>query len=240
MPSSRCWLRWPESHAAGSRLAKRVRRFISAGDQPADEAYLAWTNLFPRMREPGSCPMSSLIPWVPRPATAFMRDVLVRPAADGELLERAAELDVRHYLPEFQLTYMDRMSMAHGLEVRSPFCDYRLVEFVRSLPASYRLKGTRSKHILKTIAGQWLPQSIIERRKVGFDSPVGQWFKDELREFNASLSVAPNRSAVRAARIPPASSACSVSTWPASATTPCNCGAFWSSRPGTGCTSRTE
>ena len=90
---------------------------------------------------------------------------------------------MRHYLPEFQLTYMDRMSMAHGLEVRSPLCDYRLVDYVLSLPAAYRLHSGHSKHILKTVARQWLPRAIVERRKVGFDSPVEQWFKDELREF---------------------------------------------------------
>ena len=173
---------WPES-TRGSRLARRVRRFISAGERPADEAYLAWTSLIPADTRAGLLSDKLRDAVGPAEGDAFMRDILVLPATHAELLNRAAELDVRHYLPEFQLTYMDRMSMAHGLEVRSPFCDYHLVDFVLSLPAAYRLKGTRGKHILKTAARQWLPQSIIERRKVGFDSPVGQWFKDELREF---------------------------------------------------------
>ena len=73
--------------------------------------------------------------------------------------------------------------MAHGLEVRSPLCDYRLVERVASLPVAYRIEGTRGKRIFKDVARQWLPAEITERRKVGFDSPVGQWFKGELREF---------------------------------------------------------
>jgi len=71
--------------------------------------------------------------------------------------------------------------------VRSPLCDYRLVEFATRLPAHYRLKGSESKHILKSVSGQWLPQNIIHRKKVGFDSPIGQWFKDELKDFLTSF-----------------------------------------------------
>jgi asparagine synthase (glutamine-hydrolysing) len=51
------------------------------------------------------------------------------------------------------------------------------------LPASYRLKGSESKHILKSVSARWLPEQIVHRKKVGFDSPIGQWFKDELRGF---------------------------------------------------------
>jgi asparagine synthase (glutamine-hydrolysing) len=75
------------------------------------------------------------------------------------------------------------MSMAHSLEVRSPLCDYKLVEFSNALPTKYRLKGSRSKHILKDVASKWLPANIINRKKVGFDSPIGQWFKTDLRSF---------------------------------------------------------
>ncbi len=172
--------RWPES-TRGSRLAKRARRLVSGSDLASTDAYRHWVQLVqPDVRE--RLLGDEMAAAAPEPAgDGFMQAVLRGHA--GELLTRAAELDVRYYLPEFQLTYMDRMSMAHGLEVRSPLCDYRLAEFVLSLPPSYRLKGTRSKHILKHVARAWLPRATIERQKVGFDSPVGQWFKDELREF---------------------------------------------------------
>jgi len=99
-------------------------------------------------------------------------------------LERnIALLDIVGYLPEYQLTYMDRMSMATGLEVRSPFCDYRLVEYAHSLPPAYRLQDNVSKYILKLVAQKHLPQKIIHRKKVGFDSPIGEWFKTELSGF---------------------------------------------------------
>jgi asparagine synthase (glutamine-hydrolysing) len=116
-----------------------------------------------------------------------MLDHLVGDTLPKDTLARTTSLDLEGYLPEFQLAYMDRMSMAHSLEVRSPLCDYRLAEFATSLPSNYRLKGTRSKSILKDVARQWLPKAITDRKKVGFDSPVGQWFKDELRPFLATF-----------------------------------------------------
>ncbi|HYE24089.1 MAG TPA: asparagine synthase (glutamine-hydrolyzing) [Clostridia bacterium] len=173
--------RWPES-TTGSRFAKRARRFVLNSEAPSDQAYLSWVSLLqPEVRADllsgqmyADCEDAA--------GDSFLRDYLI---ADQkrELLDRAADLDIEGYLPEYQLAYMDRMSMAHGLEVRSPFCDYRLVEYVRSLPAAYRLHGTRSKHILKEVATEWLPSDIVNRSKVGFDSPIGQWFKGKLRSF---------------------------------------------------------
>lgn len=172
---------WPES-TKGSRFAKRVKRFVTGSDSPPAEAYLSWVSLLhPDVRHELLSAMIRTSAENPLGDTV-LRDYLTRPAS-GLLLDRAARLDVEGYLPEYQLTYMDRMSMAHGLEVRSPLCDFELVDFVLSLPAEYRLKGQHSKHILKKVARAWLPSEICERRKVGFDSPIGQWFKDELRPF---------------------------------------------------------
>jgi asparagine synthase (glutamine-hydrolysing) len=173
--------KWPES-TRGSRFAKRARRFIGSADLPPEEAYLSWVSLIRK-----DIRMSLISERVKSEAEdpegeRFLRDHLIG-ADRGSLLEKAAALDVQGYLPEYQLAYMDRMSMAHGLEVRAPLCDYRLSEFVTSLPCEYRLKGRRSKHIFKELARQWIPTDIAERRKVGFDSPIGQWFKGELREF---------------------------------------------------------
>lgn len=173
--------RWPES-TRGSRLAKRVRRLVAGSELEPGAAYLLWVSLLRRDVREGLLSDRVARESDDPAGDAFMREILLR-HDDRPLLNRAAELDLCRYLPDFQLTYMDRMSMAHGLEVRSPFCDYRLIEFVASLPAQFRLRGARSKHILKTIATRWLPRSIVERRKVGFDSPIGEWFKGELRSF---------------------------------------------------------
>jgi asparagine synthase (glutamine-hydrolysing) len=174
-------LRWPES-TKGSRFAKRAKRFIAGAGASPEEAYLNWTSLLSRdirdklIRQDASAEL-------PDPAgDQFLRNYLTAPGRGG-LLERVTDMEIAGYLPEYQLAYIDRMSMAAGLEVRSPLCDFRLVEFATSLPSDYRLKGTRSKHILKTVSTRWIPREIAERKKVGFDSPIGQWIKDELRDF---------------------------------------------------------
>ena len=172
---------WPES-TRGSRFARRARRFISAADLPIETAYGSWVSLLSRPQR-----------------RDLLTDAVVQsthdPDGDRVLLEylgaergsdvfaRATALDVEQYLPEYQLTYVDRMSMAHGLEVRAPLSDFELVQYVCSLPADYRLRGNRSKAIFKDASRRWIDPAIAERKKVGFDSPVGQWFKDDLREF---------------------------------------------------------
>jgi len=165
----------------GKPFTRRAHRFVAASSLPADEAYLRWVSLF-------SCDIrDQLISSTVKTnaddpvAEQFLRAYLI--GGNGNVLDRAASLDVEGYLPEYQLTYMDRMTMAQGLECRSPLCDYHLVDFATSLPASYRLKGRRSKYIFKEIAQQWIPRQIVNRKKVGFESPIGQWIKDQLRGF---------------------------------------------------------
>lgn len=173
--------KWPES-TRGNRFAKRVKRFISGSELPPAQAYLSWISLLQRdVRE--KLISEEVRRLAPNPAgDDFLMEHLMG-NGNVSLLDRAASLDIEGYLPEYQLAYMDRMSMAHGLEVRAPLCDYELVKYVTSLPASFRLRGNRSKFIFKEIAKQWIPREIVERKKVGFDSPIGQWFKGELRGF---------------------------------------------------------
>jgi len=171
----------PES-TAGSRLAKRARRFALAADLPPAEAYLRWVNLLDRDVHANlfSGEIRSVL--TDPEGDEFLRAHLLE-TDDQDLLDRVAGLDIEGYLPEYQLAYIDRMSMAQSLEVRSPLCDFDLVQFVSSLPASYRLRGGKSKYIFKEVAKRWIPAEIAERKKVGFDSPIGQWFKGELRGF---------------------------------------------------------
>jgi asparagine synthase (glutamine-hydrolysing) len=177
--------RWPES-TTGSRFAKRARRFVRGAERPPAEAYLTWARLLDTERHAALCaPLATEYGDDPS-GDAFLRAHLTG-AGDHAVLAGAAAADVEGYLPEYQLAYVDRMSMAHGLEVRSPLCDYRLVEFVQSLPVEFRLKRFRSKHLLKQVASRYLPTDIVNRRKVGFDSPIGQWFKDDLRLFLTSF-----------------------------------------------------
>lgn len=88
--------------------------------------------------------------------------------------------DLKTYLPDDILVKVDRMSMAHSLEVRAPFLDYRIIEFAATLPSHFKIKGKRQKIILKKAFEHLLPQNILNRSKHGFTVPLDAWFRDEL------------------------------------------------------------
>jgi asparagine synthase (glutamine-hydrolysing) len=104
----------------------------------------------------------------------------------GKRLPSAVEemlyLDTRHWLAANLLLRGDRMTMAHSLELRCPFLDYRLVEFAAGrVPRSLKVKGLSGKWLLKQVAADLLPASIVNRKKWGFKVPTGEWFRGPLR-----------------------------------------------------------
>jgi asparagine synthase (glutamine-hydrolysing) len=89
-------------------------------------------------------------------------------------------LDQRYYLQDDLLYKVDRMSMAHSLEVRPPFLDHRIVEFAARLPENLKIHGSRQKIILKQALRGKLPDSILNRKKSGLDIPAHEWFRGPL------------------------------------------------------------
>ncbi|GAB5415417.1 MAG: asparagine synthase (glutamine-hydrolyzing) [Congregibacter sp.] len=98
-------------------------------------------------------------------------------------LSKILYADIKTYLPGDILVKVDRMSMAHALEVRAPLLDYQLVEFAAALPSSMKFRKGEKKRILKAVFSDLLPKSIIERRKMGFSPPLAEWFRGELNEL---------------------------------------------------------
>lgn len=96
-------------------------------------------------------------------------------------IETMMAADLLYYLPDDILTKVDRASMAHALEVRSPFMDYRLVEFAARLPLTYKLKGLTTKYILRKAFERDLPEEPIKRAKHGFATPLGDEFLGPLQ-----------------------------------------------------------
>jgi asparagine synthase (glutamine-hydrolysing) len=96
-------------------------------------------------------------------------------------LQRYLNFDQRYYLADDILYKVDRMSMAHSLEVRPPFLDPRVVEFANRLPSEFKLNGGVSKYVLRRLMKDKLPQSVLRRPKIGFDIPIHEWFRGELR-----------------------------------------------------------
>jgi asparagine synthase (glutamine-hydrolysing) len=95
--------------------------------------------------------------------------------------------DVKLSLADDILVKVDRMSMAHSLEVRVPLLDHRLVEFMFALPGARKMPGLRLKHVLKQAMRDVLPPAILRRRKAGFNVPLSSWLRKELRPLVREL-----------------------------------------------------
>ncbi|PXW78464.1 asparagine synthase (glutamine-hydrolysing) [Blastomonas natatoria] len=102
------------------------------------------------------------------------------PARSG--LDAAQYADMKLWLPGDILTKVDRTSMAVSLEAREPLLDYRLIEFSASLPESLRVRGGQGKWLMKRAMRGTLPDDILYRPKMGFVSPIAQWFRGPLAE----------------------------------------------------------
>lgn len=112
------------------------------------------------------------------------REALRRLQSDVRHLDPLTQMlyiDVRANLPDDLLMVADKTSMANSLEVRVPFLDYRLVEFIESLPPSLKLKGLNAKYLHKKALAKWLPRHVIYRKKKGFEHPIGDWLRTSLR-----------------------------------------------------------
>lgn len=96
-------------------------------------------------------------------------------------LSRTQYVDIKTYLADDILTKVDRASMAHSLEVRVPLLDHKFVELAARIPSNLKLNGRVSKYLLKKAGSRLLPQNILNRKKMGFSIPVGQWLKSDLK-----------------------------------------------------------
>jgi len=109
-------------------------------------------------------------------------------AKDLNELDRNLYVDGMTWLPDDILVKVDRASMQHSLEVRCPYLDVDLVSYAASIPAELKLKGMKSKYILKKALKDIVPDFVLNRKKSGFNAPVGSWIKtkglDEFRAFN--------------------------------------------------------
>jgi asparagine synthase (glutamine-hydrolysing) len=103
-------------------------------------------------------------------------------ATDGPTrMDRIMQVDIDTYLPDNLLVKVDRASMAHSLEVRSPFLDHELMEFAARVPARYKWRRGNKKWLLKRAFESYLPEPVQNRSKQGFSVPVNAWFRGELR-----------------------------------------------------------
>jgi asparagine synthase (glutamine-hydrolysing) len=105
----------------------------------------------------------------------------------SERLDREIYVDLKYTMPESLLMKVDKMSMAHALEVRVPFLDYQFVEFCATIPGDFKLKGFTTKAIFRSAMKGILPDAILRRGKQGYSLPIKNWLRQELREYMTEL-----------------------------------------------------
>jgi asparagine synthase (glutamine-hydrolysing) len=184
----------PDSIDPKSR-ARRARRFLAVVGSPMAERYPRWLKTFQdeaklRLYSPefsgllnghsrGSGWLNALFNGWPTPR---------RPIHP---IDAAMAVDVASYLPYDLLVKVDITSMANSLEARSPFLDHEVMEFAARAPVEIKFRGGRLKNLLKRAFADLLPPENVNRRKMGFGVPVGQWFRGPLRDLLRDALLSP-------------------------------------------------
>jgi asparagine synthase (glutamine-hydrolysing) len=160
--------RWPVSNEEIG-FDYRLKRFLEGCRMTPAQAHVYWNGTFSEEEK------SALLR---QPLPGALADVLKGLAGDRQ----AAYLrfDQQYPLPDGILAKVDRMSMAHAVDVRPPYLDHRLVEFAASLPARLKIDGANQKVILRRLMGSKLPDAVMRRRE-GFDIPAHDWLRGPLR-----------------------------------------------------------
>ncbi|OGV73067.1 MAG: asparagine synthase (glutamine-hydrolyzing) [Lentisphaerae bacterium RIFOXYB12_FULL_65_16] len=154
-------------------LDLKAKRFALRWDDDPQRRHLRWL---------ANTDLADLRLALPRMA-ALQPAILDLPPAlvQSDAVNRVLALDFTTYMHASVLTKVDRASMAHGLEVRPPLLDNGLVEWAFSLPGHTKVRGLRTKHLLKLAVRGHLPRAIVERPKQGFGIPLAAWLRGPLR-----------------------------------------------------------
>ena len=164
-----------EPIARDGRVAK-LRRMLLRSDLDPEMALMAWVSFVPQEWK------SRLVNDADGSAARGYEQIWKK-SAGAHPLDRLLDLNLRTYLLDDLLPKVDRMSMAHGLELRSPFLDRELAEFSFRLPPSARLRGLTLKRTLRAAVSDLLPPEILKRGKRGFGVPLDRWFRTDLSSY---------------------------------------------------------
>jgi asparagine synthase (glutamine-hydrolysing) len=161
-------------------VLRRAKRFMAAAHLPVAERYLRWVGAYDAAEKRALYTDDFRDAIAANDSGRWLRAAL---AAEPHLgaVDAVQRVDTLMYLPDDLLAKVDIASMASSLEARPPFLDHRLVEFCAALPSAYKLRGRTSKWLLRRLMRERLPPDVLNRSKMGFGVPVGEWLRGELR-----------------------------------------------------------
>jgi asparagine synthase (glutamine-hydrolysing) len=154
-----------------------LKRFISGSELTLDGAHMRWQYF---MESDG---VYDLFKEIEEFDPFYYIRRVVENCGSNDRLEREIYIDMRFTMPDSVLMKVDKMSMAHSLEVRVPFLDHKVVEFSASIPSNMKLKGLTTKAIFKDTMKDILPPGIAYRKKQGYSFPMKNWLRKELKDY---------------------------------------------------------
>jgi len=169
---------WPVSDEKIS-FEYKLKRFLEGCLLPAEQAHVYWNGTFSASRKAQL--LRAALPNALGGILDELRGHFPNSASDPDDLAAYLWFDQKCYLPDDILMKVDRMSMAHAVEVRPPLLDHRIVEFMDSLPASFKIRGSRQKVLLKELMRDKLPPAVLSKAKTGLDIPSHEWLRGPLR-----------------------------------------------------------
>ena len=161
---------------------RRLQRFGGALNQPLSRRYMNWLQIFSEKLR-AELYRDDFVEQLPDEDPFEFFESSWKQVGDRDLVSKASLADLVTYLPCDLMNKVDIASMAHSLECRQPFLDYRLVEFAVRLGSSHKFGLSGGKLILRRTYNKKLPRQIWTRKKMGFGVPLGSWFQNELRQL---------------------------------------------------------
>lgn len=160
---------------------RRLKKLLSDLDKPEIDRMVGYFTWLPEGKEKELLSENIRIKIKDFNPMAILKSTLKKIPKEKSRLNKMLFLELKHFLPDHNLNYTDKLSMACGVEVRVPFLDKDLVEFSTGIAPSFKLKGKTTKYLLKKLMERYLPNDVIYRPKAGFGAPVRSWVNNELR-----------------------------------------------------------
>lgn len=184
------WQKLPAS-ARQKGLVRRLKRFSEALAMAPQRRYAEWISIFGEARRAALYSDEFVEQLDNSDPLDFLYAAYAR-ASERDPVTATTLADLVTYLPCDLMTKVDIASMAHSLECRQPFLDYRVVELAAGMPLRLKMPGWQGKKILRAAFGHLLPEAVFTRPKMGFGVPLDHWFRGQLRETLCEVLLDPS------------------------------------------------